>query len=652
MARGVLDAFLKCPTAQKLGIRALQWRKGEPEAETRWLRVPFLLAYGGLCRGLRNTAQKTDAEVVRAFAEKMVEFAQQNGQSTREPAQPLPTPARLHEDRTFEMEKEAIDGRVAGSMRTRSHFDQLPFVISAGPLKLKLSNAVIVAARIIAGAKLGDEHYVFPELANIVVANQHGRPLAVYNGAARGNKFVTSGREIFSTDPVQPERIRSLLLQYMGTDNVLVGFHLNWLLTAVEIPVPATRDIDLGLEPAFQNYVKALDASAGGVYDGFFHLHQRVAFDRRWPAYLMKIGLYVEGEDDLIHEAYYTAALWQVVGQQVLNGRGRIDTHRVKSIYVVGYGEDPHDEECRLLREEVDLCCLDTGDGKSVVSKELAVKDEAELMSQCENSGIEVRPAHDKARQQKTRLECLELLDTRELASATSAYSEEFETARPPVRAATNIALASLRMPDETKLMVPWINHHGAKSIESIRKEMTESDGRRIKQLRANPDNMRLFSCFLDFGVSDELMEDALRPRQPFGQEEWTDYGNEAEEAAGAAGSSALVPAPSSSASATSSSVSAPAPAPKIASSTASASTSSKQRNWEPVSMTPVMPGTELEHMDVMASPPRRMGRDSPTRAKTPPIGSAGALGGESPSRRTRSQQRSLGAAALDTTPK
>ena len=73
---------------------------------------------------------------------------------------------------------------------------------------------------------------------------------------------------------------------------------------------------------------------------------------------------------------------WCKFRQRVKEDGGRIDTHRVKSMYVVGYGEDPHDEECRLLQEEVDLCCLDTGDCNSVASKELAVKNEAELMSQ------------------------------------------------------------------------------------------------------------------------------------------------------------------------------------------------------------------------------------------------------------------------------
>lgn len=69
----------------------------------------------------------------------------------------------------------------------------------------------------------------------------------------------------------------------MGTDNVLVKFHLNWLLTAIKYPVPATRVIDFGLEPAFENYVKAVYVSVGKQFDGFFYLHQRVAYDRRWP---------------------------------------------------------------------------------------------------------------------------------------------------------------------------------------------------------------------------------------------------------------------------------------------------------------------------------------------------------------------------------
>lgn len=60
----------------------------------------------------------------------------------------------------------------------------------------------------------------------------------------------------------------------------------------------------------------------------------------------MRINLYADGEYDLINEAYYTAALRQIVGPQVLNCRARIDVHRIKSMYVIYYGENPHDDVC------------------------------------------------------------------------------------------------------------------------------------------------------------------------------------------------------------------------------------------------------------------------------------------------------------------
>lgn len=126
-------------------------------------------------------------------------------------------------------------------MRTHSFFDQLLFVNAAGATKLELANALIVSARIAAGAKLGDIHSVYPELVKIVVANEHERVLAAYNSAARVNKFVAARREVFSSDAVQPEKIRELLLQYMGSDNVLVGIHLNWLLTAVLLNSPSNE---------------------------------------------------------------------------------------------------------------------------------------------------------------------------------------------------------------------------------------------------------------------------------------------------------------------------------------------------------------------------------------------------------------------------
>lgn len=82
-------------------------------------------------------------------------------------------------------------------------------------------------------------------------------------------------------------------------------------------------------------------------------------------------------------------------------------------------------------------------------------------MAQCENKKVEILYSLDKNRQFRIRADCLELVDMRDSVTQTAAYPKDFETPRPPVRAAVSIALASLRMPKEVELMVPWINHHG-----------------------------------------------------------------------------------------------------------------------------------------------------------------------------------------------
>lgn len=75
-------------------------------------------------------------------------------------------------------------------------------------------------------------NFVYPEVRSIVMAIENVLRLAVYNSAARENEFVGSSKEILS-GLVHPEKIRTLLLRYIKTDNILVDFHLNLLLTAV-----------------------------------------------------------------------------------------------------------------------------------------------------------------------------------------------------------------------------------------------------------------------------------------------------------------------------------------------------------------------------------------------------------------------------------
>lgn len=79
----------------------------------RWLRVPFLLAYGGMCQGLKSSQKKTEADVVIAFAAKVAEFAAQHGFSTRNPQKAVAMSPLVQEDKTFDINNEPIERRHA-----------------------------------------------------------------------------------------------------------------------------------------------------------------------------------------------------------------------------------------------------------------------------------------------------------------------------------------------------------------------------------------------------------------------------------------------------------------------------------------------------------------------------------------------------------
>ena len=48
--------------------------------------------------------------------------------------------------------------------------------------------------------------------------------------------------------------MRRAILGRLGTNNVLVGFHAGWMLTAIGLALPASRVVDLGTEEVFQDW--------------------------------------------------------------------------------------------------------------------------------------------------------------------------------------------------------------------------------------------------------------------------------------------------------------------------------------------------------------------------------------------------------------
>lgn len=119
---------------------------------------------------------KVQNKVVNAFACKIIDFTKQCGETTRNASGPIQKPQCAHEDCTFDMVTESTDNIFNGSRLRHCFLDKLPLVNAV--VKLEIANAVIVSARIDAGAKLSHLHYVFSELVSIVVADEHRLVLA------------------------------------------------------------------------------------------------------------------------------------------------------------------------------------------------------------------------------------------------------------------------------------------------------------------------------------------------------------------------------------------------------------------------------------------------------------------------------------------
>ena len=104
--------------------------------------------------------------------------------------------------------------------------------------------------------------------------------------------------------------MRKFILEHLGSNNVLVGFHLACILTALSLSIPASRAVDLGSVPVFQELCcrKAGDLPA---WKDLIMERLTTSFVRRILAVLFcnNVDLYAKELDDPIKEVYHTAAI-------------------------------------------------------------------------------------------------------------------------------------------------------------------------------------------------------------------------------------------------------------------------------------------------------------------------------------------------------
>ena len=496
------------------------WRLDE---KTNRKRVPFVYMFGGHSRGASNA--KADNSIKRMqmaeFVHTVERLALEAGQSSCDEPQPWDEPC-LPADRNFEGATENFNAERAGSVRTSDYMGSAPFQPEREGFEYKKKNAVIVVARI-AIDKVESVQHGNPVLVSLVIANEFGRVICVRGPDNKMvNYHVPVGTEMLEATCDQRD-LRRKLINFMGRDGFLVGFNLNWLLTALNFVVPAFRVVDLAIEPAYQRLVQQL-AGPDPNYEGLFNVPQRVGFDRRWPAVLFERGIqYYEAKSDSIYlEAYYTASIWQIVSKYIIGSRSRPDVFRLKAAYVVGYGDYVEEEEAAWLREPVDYCTRFARDpnpqGRTVTVTSLAIAKPSDLFEQC---GDVPDPCPSFALHQSDE----QVMDVVNACVRLSEFkldmadTPEFPSPDPSVYAtrsqvAVEMMMASQRVTVDANLAASWINGHDEFSPAHLRHSNAKSP-----LVRDSEKAKRLLSCYIGIGsemayalqdIGHDLLDDAI----------------------------------------------------------------------------------------------------------------------------------------------
>ena len=156
-----------------------------------------------------------------------------------------------------------------------------------------------------------------PYVVLLVYANSYCRVLAYYVAQERGSVKPAGQQTMPQGIRKDWRHMRTSLVAYFGLANLLVGFNIIWTLNALELAVNATRVVDIGLEPAYQQWCCQLSQRYKRFVDMLVP-NLCVPFDRRWPAILLgDLELMPNGRDNIFYDTLYTAAIWQVIREQI-----------------------------------------------------------------------------------------------------------------------------------------------------------------------------------------------------------------------------------------------------------------------------------------------------------------------------------------------
>ena len=236
-----------------------------------------------------------------------------------------------------------------GPVRIHSRLLSIPAIPSSAPMLIEKRTGLIVVAQIALLRPRLEGGQRKPYVISLVLANKFGRVLTVFDSGPQ-EAVMPAGVIDHEGRHATIDEMRQAILKCLGNNNALVGFHLGWTLTALNLSLPACRVVDLGTEEAYQLLCFKM-ASNSPVWKTLLYERLAHSLDRSIPAmfYQGGIDLNPKGQHDIIGEAYYTATIWNIIEPAIVAQRLRASTYRLKCAYSLGQGYALELDELKLL---------------------------------------------------------------------------------------------------------------------------------------------------------------------------------------------------------------------------------------------------------------------------------------------------------------
>ena len=182
---------------------------------------------------------------VFAFTSEITRRAEEYGFDPYAEPQEIPMDDEFR-DATLEVSQDAVD--FFGGTRVVSNLSSVAASPGYPDCQITDRCALIVVARIVLvpGVRRGDTTDLSPYVATLALANLYGQVIAFYAAMDRGCVPPAGLQDLWVGIRNDWRYMRCCSLEYLGCGNVLVGFNISWILTALQL---VGRNVGRGHRP-------------------------------------------------------------------------------------------------------------------------------------------------------------------------------------------------------------------------------------------------------------------------------------------------------------------------------------------------------------------------------------------------------------------